>query len=201
MNIGIDIDGVLTNYERARMDYATKLCVEKNWPITVNENEYKEQKTFNWTEEQLNEFWYKFLFSYVVDGESRLFAQEIIEKLKKEGNKIILITARDEEGLTPEHYGEMQQLTRKWLEKQNIKYDKLIFTINEEKLEKCLENNIDLMIEDCPSNIAEISKKIKVIKFDCQYNKHVTGDNIITGYSWYHIYRIVNEEKEKKVEK
>ena len=53
------------------------------------------------------------------------------------------------------------------------------------------------MIEDSPDNIKNISNKIKVIKFDCQYNKHVNGENIITAYSWYHIYQIIKEREGK----
>ena len=49
------------------------------------------------------------------------------------------------------------------------------------------------MIEDSPTNIQNISSKIKVIKFDCQYNKNVNNENITTAYSWYHIYRIIKE--------
>ena len=32
MNIGVDIDGVLTDMERMAIDYGTKMCVEKNIP-------------------------------------------------------------------------------------------------------------------------------------------------------------------------
>ena len=49
------------------------------------------------------------------------------------------------------------------------------------------------MIEDSPINIKNISSKIKVIKFDCQYNKDINGENIITAYSWYHIYDIIKK--------
>lgn len=195
MNIGIDIDGVLTDLERATIDYATKMSVEENWPININVSEYWEVKTFNWTEKQADKFWNKYLVPYVQESKSRAFASEIIEKLKKEQNKVYIITARDESGMPPEHYGKMQELTKQWLKKQNIQYDKLIFAKNEEKLQQCLENNIDVMIEDCPNNIQNISKKIKVIKFDCQYNKKELGENIITGYSWYHIYDIINQLK------
>ena len=54
------------------------------------------------------------------------------------------------------------------------------------------------MIEDSPNNIQNISKQIKVIKFDCQYNKQVSGPNIITAYSWYHIYKIIKELEGEK---
>ena len=36
-------------------------------------------------------------------------------------------------------------------------------------------------------------QKIKVIKFDCQYNKDIDGKNILTAYSWYHIYDIIRK--------
>jgi len=195
MNIGIDIDGVLTNLERTMLDYGTKLCVEENWPINLNLNEYKETKEFNWTNEQAQKFWNKYLIKYVTESEAREFAQEIIEKLQKEGHKIYFITARNEDGMPPEYFGRMQELTKQWLEKQNIKYEKLIFASDSEKLSQCLENDVKVMIEDSPKNIDYMSKNIKVIKFDSQYNKHVNGENIITAYSWYHIYKIIEELK------
>ena len=193
MNIGIDIDGVLTNLERVMLDYGTKMCVEENWTINLDPREYSEEKEFNWTEEQAEKFWNRYLVKYVTESPSRAFAPEIIEKLQQEGNQIYLITARDESGMPPEYYGKMQELTKEWLKHQNIKYDKLIFAKDEEKLQQCVENNVAVMIEDSPKNIQNISNKIKVIKFDCQYNKHVKKENVITAYSWYHIYRIIKE--------
>ncbi len=193
MNIGIDIDGVLTDLERATIDFGTKMCIEQNWPITMDLSKYWEVEAFGWTSEQADKFWNKYLVEYVTQSPARRFAKEIISKLREEGNNIYIITARDESGMPPEYYGKMQELTRGWLEKYEIEYDKLIFAKDSEKLEKCLENNVDIMIEDSPRNIRNISSKVKVIKFDCQYNKDVIGSNIINAYSWYHIYRIIKE--------
>lgn len=193
MNIGIDIDGVLTDLERATIDFGTKMCIEQNWPITMDLSKYWEVEAFGWTSEQADKFWNKYLVEYVTQSPARRFAKEIIIKLREEGNNIYIITARDESGMPPEYYGKMQELTRGWLEKYEIEYDKLIFAKDSEKLEKCLENNVDIMIEDSPRNIRNISSKVKVIKFDCQYNKDVIGSNIINAYSWYHIYRIIKE--------
>ena len=193
MNIGIDIDGVLTDLERATIDFGTKMCIEKNWTITMDLSKYLEVEAFGWTSEQADKFWNKYLVEYVTQSPARRFAKEIISKLREEGNNKYIITAREESGMPPEYYGKMQQLTREWLERYEIEYDKLIFAKDSEKLEKCLENNVDIMIEDSPRNIRNISSKVKVIKFDCQYNKDVIGSNIINAYSWYHIYRIIKE--------
>lgn len=197
MNIGIDIDGVLTDLERMTLDFGTKMCVEENNPININLSEYYETKKFDWTEEQAEKFWNKYLVKYVTESNPRAFAPEIIKKLQQDGNQIYIITARNEYGMPPEHYGQMQQLTKQWLNSQNIKYEKLIFAPDPEKLSQCLENKIDVMIEDSPYNIQNISSKIKVIKFDCQYNKEVNNENVITAYSWYHIYRIIKEMEGK----
>lgn len=200
MNIGIDIDGVLLDFEREAVNLGTKMSVEENWPIKIDLNKYWEVEAFGWTQEQADKFWNRYLVKYVVESPARMFSQEIIEKLQQEENNIYIITARDEYGMPQEYYGKMQQLTKDWLNKQNIKYDKLIFAKGEEKLQQCLENNIDVMIEDSPDNIQNISKQIKVIKYDCQYNKEVNGENIITAYSWYHIYDIINKLKNNKQE-
>ena len=59
-----------------------------------------------------------------------------------------------------------------------------------------VENNIDVMIEDSPRNINDISRKVKVIKYYCKYNEDVEGANIITAYSWWHIYDLINKLNE-----
>ena len=194
MNIGIDIDGVLLDLERFAIDYGTKFCIEENLDIKINIQEYWEGLKFNWTEEQENKFWNKYIIKYFKQYQPREFASEIIKKLKKEENKIYIITARNEEGLPQEEYGKSQEITKTWLNENNIEYDKLIFTPDSEKLEQCLKNNVEIMIEDSPTNIKNISEKIPVIKYNCSYNENILGKNIITTYSWYQIYDIINKK-------
>ena len=193
MNIGIDIDGVLTNIGRELIDYGTKMAVEEGWPLNIRLNEYDENLMFGWNEGQCMKFWNKYFLKYLSDTSARAFAAEVIEKLQQEGNNIVLITARTEDDMPPEDYGKMQQITQDWLKAKNIKYNKIIF--EKEKMQPCIENNIDIMVEDSPKNIEKLSKEIKVIKFDCQYNKEVNNENITTAYSWYHIYNIIKEMK------
>lgn len=191
MNIGIDIDGVLIDLENAMFDYATKLSVKEGWKIDIDASKYLETKMFKWTEDQADKFWNKYLVEYVTKIEPRRFASEVIKKLRQEGNKIYIITARNEEGLPAEAYGKMQELTKQWLIQNEIEYDKIIFASDTEKKEKCIENDITYMIEDSPSNILDISTKVPVIKYNCEYNREIAGKNIITAYSWYHIYDII----------
>lgn len=193
MNIGIDIDGVLTNLEEYSINNGIKMCIDEGWKIELKPEEYWETKKFNWTEEQEEKFWNKYLVPYVLESKPRNYTAEIIKKLREEGNKIYIITARNEDGLPPESYGKMQEFTKKWLEENKIEYDKLIFASDKEKLQQCLENEVDFMIEDSPNNILNISTQVTVIKYECKYNEKITGQNIIPAYGWYHIYNIINK--------
>ena len=96
MNIGIDIDGVLTDIEKFMIDYGTKFCLEEGLEIDIKEIDYSEIKTFNWTQEQADKFWEKYFAGYVQYTLQREFASDIIKMLKNEGNKIYIITARNE---------------------------------------------------------------------------------------------------------
>lgn len=199
MNIGIDIDGVLTNLEEYAINNGIKMCIEEGWKVDINPEEYWETKKFNWTEEQEEKFWNKYLEPYVLETRPREYAVEIIKKLREEGDKIYIITARNESGLPPESYGKMQEFTKAWLKKNGIEYDKLIFAGDKEKLQQCLENDVDFMIEDSPNNILNISTQVPVIKYECKYNKKIAEKNITPAYGWYHIYNIINKERRNNI--
>ena len=182
MRIGIDIDGCITDIARFVADYGTKFCYENNIKYVLKEDEYDESKALGISYEETEKFWNKYLPYYSIEYKPREFVSEVINKLK-ENNEIYIITARDEAGLPPEYYGHMQELVKEWLKKYSINYDKLIFT---------KENNIDIMIEDSPYNLIDISNKIQVMCFDNPYNKKIEGENIIRVYSWYDILSKIN---------
>ena len=188
MRIGIDIDGVLTDMERFLADYGSKYCVENNLPINIEKVEYDEFKTFNWTEEQGIKFWNEYIIYYATKYPAREFASEIIKKLKEEGHEIYIVTARDDYGVPKEYVGKMRgEIVPKWLEENKIPYDKIIYTEGS-KLPYVVGNYIELMIEDSPEIIKELSSKIQVLCFNCQYNENIKGQNITRVYGWYEVY-------------
>ena len=185
MRIGIDIDGCLTDVARFIADFGTKFCYENNIKFNLKEDEYDEAKALGISNENAEKFWNKYLVYYATEYPAREFAAEVIKKLK-ENNEIYIVTARNEEGLPQEVYGYMQEMVKTWLETQKIEYDELIFTTGS-KLPYCLDNKIDIMIEDWDKNVLEISTKLPVLCFDNSYNKNVEGKNITRVYSWYDI--------------
>lgn len=197
MKIGIDIDGVLVDIAKFIADYGSKFCYENAIKYSVKDDEYDEAKALGITEEQSEKFWNTYLEFYATKYPARDFVCEVIKKLK-ENNEIYIITARNGEGLPSELYGTMQNMVKQWLADNNIEYDKLIFTTGS-KLPYCLENEVDIMIEDSPTNIMDISTKVPVLCFDNPYNKKIEGNRITRVYSWYDILnKIENDEIVKK---
>lgn len=194
MRIGIDIDGVLTDIERFMLDYGSKYCVENNININISLGEYDDTKMFNCSEEQAIEFWRKYIIDYFSNYPIRDLAKEVINKLKEENNEIYIITARNEYGVPQEFSGKIREITKEWLDKNEIAYDKLIFTEGS-KLPYCIGNYIEVMIEDSPDNIKEISTKIPVICFNNYWNSNMEGKNIIRAHSWYDVYDKIKNMK------
>ena len=192
MRIGIDIDGVLVDLERFVIDYGTKFCKENNLPINIELGSYDESKMLNLTEEQTIEFWNKYIIYYASKYQAREFASEIVNKLKEEGHEIYIITARNDYGVPREYQGKMKEIVSEWLKDNNIGYDKIIYTEGS-KLPYCVGNYIEVMIEDSPRNIEELSTKIPVLCFDCKYNEKLEGDNVTRVYSWYDVYSKIKE--------
>ena len=194
IRIGIDIDGVLTNLRQFHIDYASKYCCENNINFSFNLNHYDIANTLNITKEEEKSFWDEYLNFYAKEEIIRPFAKEILDKLKNDGNEIYIITARWNADRDDEIGENMRSITKNWLYENSINYDKLIF-VKDSKLQSCIDNKIDLMIEDDSKNIDELAKKIPVICYDAEYNRKSVGNNIIRCYSWYDIYSKINNKK------
>ena len=165
MNIGIDIDGVLTTDDEYLMDCISNYCFENN----------------------LDSFTDPYAYEFNIDNEpARKFASEVTKKLKSDGHHIYIITARHD-CKKPE----MKRRIENWLNKNNISYDKLICA-NVPKIKEIQENNIDIMIEDSPSTIPQINDIVKVFCYDARYNKELKLNNVTRVFSWYDIYSKIN---------
>ena len=193
MRIGIDIDGVLTNLEQYVLDYMTEYCVENNIEYSIGKSNYHYFKMFNITREQENIFWDRKLEEYAKNEKARPFASEVIKKLKKEGHEIYIITARWLTNRDDELGVNMRNIVKNWLKENEIYYDLLVFSKadKERKKEEILDYKIDIMIEDSPNNIKDLSKVVPIICYDAGYNQDCNGDNITRCYSWYDIYNTV----------
>lgn len=185
--IGIDIDGVLTNIQDFRLIYGSKFMSTKYHKGIQNHKACNIKEMFDVDSKIEDEFWEAYFWKYSLEIPPRPFASEVIKKLHDAGYEIYIMTARaflDEKNCTIE---KRKETTREWLLQNNIIYDQLIFT-PEDKLESCLEYNIDIMIDDSITNVNSVSKKIPVICFHTYFNENCKGENITRCYTWYDIY-------------
>lgn len=195
MRIGIDIDGVLTNLEQWQLDYGSKFYYERYKSRINNYKGYETTEIFMDDTKKDDEFWNEYFKEYSINTPVRNFASEVIKKLKDEGNEIFIITARGSFLSHSSHimsFEENKKTVIKWLEKNAIYYDEIVFS-QEDKLQICLANKIDIMIEDKPKNVNSISTRLPVICYHASYNENCSGENIKRCYSWYDIYAQIQE--------
>lgn len=199
MRIGIDIDGVLTDMEQFQLDYGSKFATEYGKEEIINPNGYEINDIYNISDAEYDEFWDRYFLDYVINEIPRKFADEITNKLHDEENEIYIITARYfTENDKKRAEGTIEDAISKWLNKNNIYFDKIIFS-PEDKVEICNKNKIDLMVEDAPYNVNSLSKVIPVICFNAGYNKDCKGENIYRCYSWYDIYTKIKHINKNEV--
>ncbi|MBQ2640167.1 MAG: hypothetical protein IJF92_05370 [Bacilli bacterium] len=186
MRIGIDIDGVLTNEYQYIIDHGSKYFSDHNRKYSINYGGSDFCEVFNASEEECSNFYDDRLIDYLDHVSMRDYSKEVINKLKDEGHEIYFITARYLPKFENENQLTIHEKTKNWLEKNNVKYDDIIF--NYKKVDVVKKLNIDLLIEDNVKNIEEVSKIIPVFCYDHPYNKDIDNDNVTRVYSWYDIY-------------
>ena len=147
MKIGIDIDNVISNFNdtivEAYLQHDKQL---RNTGIINDKAKVFRRGMFDLSEEEEKDFYYSNIEKWANAFKPINNAEYYIKKLKQDGNKIYIISGRKNG-----EYRNPYKLTEEWLEKYDIIYDKLILTNaynKHEKAEICLENNIDIMIED-----------------------------------------------------
>lgn len=94
-------------------------------------------------------------------------APKIINKLKKEGHKIYLISYRGKF-----QYDNSLEVTKRWLMKNNILYDEIILE-EWDKGKVCKNKQIDIFIDDEPVHLQQVHEEgINVIMYSTKYNNY-----------------------------
>lgn len=194
MNIGIDIDNVISNFD----EIATKefLIYDKELRNTgiINPEAHFTKGMFDWTDNELWSFYLENIERIAINLDVIDGAKEYIERLKEDGHTIIIITGRDNG-----EYKDPYTMTKKWLKKKGIVYDKLILVNGYKgKAEKCLENDIDVMIDDSSRICRECFRNnITTIIMDRPCNRN--ENEIPRVHNWKEIYEFINDYKKEKI--
>ena len=116
--------------------------------------------------------------------ELRPYVKEVLDKLKEDGNYIVFVTARDN------MYDNPYLITKEYLDKNDIPYDKIIVNAYE-KGKICKEENIDLFIDDSIKNCRSVyEEKIPVVLMETSFNKN--DKELIHMKDWNKVYDYIN---------
>ena len=197
MNLGIDIDDTIANTYDVLFKYVQEYTIHD---IVIDREKTNRdiiaqmyRTNFrNGDEKQDKEFLNRYYEKTVLKVKPKMNAVEKIKKLKEEGNQIYLITAR-----FPSNKFNIEELTRNWLKKYDIPYDKLILN-SQNKVIVAKENDIDIFVDDSIKNCTEMANVgIKTYMMDTIINKDFESENIERVYSWPHLYqKIENYRKD-----
>ena len=202
MNIGIDVDGVLTDINKFQIENGK--CFFNDHMHFMNECAFDFRDMFNCTKEEKDNFWKKYMWKYCLKSECSRDASDVIKKLKSDDNKIYIFVSRPfvkEKSIRGEIFRSMLKL---WLKKHEIPYDNIIFCSieksSEEKYYACKELGIDVMIEDQKFNSIIISEMSKVLLMSRPYNVGMNNlSNIIRVNNFKEIYDEIRKMYNVKV--
>ena len=83
MKIGIDIDGVLTNYLKYAVEKGSKYCEINGVGSLINPNAIDTVDMFGWSEETDLNFWLENIFDYAINNSPIDGASSAIKKVKR----------------------------------------------------------------------------------------------------------------------
>lgn len=194
MKIGIDLDGVVIDSETTFRTYEEIFdIVDLNSNNLIDREEPKFQHRYNWTKEEQEKFINKYFMQ--VSKESNLMSGflGVYKLLKQEGHELIVITARG--GFIKQ----MKDDAIRLLKENNIEFDKYYWE-QDDKLDVCKKENIDIMIDDDHRIIKKLSEnKIQTLYFrDTNLKKLEETKYMHEVNNWGDIYRYIINYKNNK---
>lgn len=193
MRIGIDIDNVISNFNEELLKAYIEHDKELRNTGIINKNaEYIRNGMFDWTDEEEKTFYKENIERIAINLKAIEGASKYIKKLKQDGHTIYIISGRDNG-----EYSDPYKMTKNWLEKYDIVYDKLFLVDaynSHSKTEICLEHNVDVMIDDSKRMCKDIKDNgIRALLMDTPYNRDTNEFERVC--SWKEIYDIISNNK------
>ena len=196
MNIGVDVDGVLVDMEGYQLRTGTEYFKKKYGKDVVDPKGYDIEDIFDCTHKEREKFWLKYIWAYCLKEPIFPYAAETLTKLHEKGHNIVIITSRahtTEKGLTGWVF---RKMLLRWLKKNGVYYDKIVYCTEknsgEDKRRVCLEENIDVMIDDKPENLNAIMDNLKVMCYPAVWNEDIDEKRYIRVNDWSEIYNVID---------
>ena len=171
MRIGIDIDDTICRTTEKVNELMEVFAKEENIePLMIMNYEDIKEKFFD-----------KYLDDIYLGVVVKRNAKEVMKRLRSKGNKLFIITARNN-SLSKE-VSDVEKLTADWLLANDIEVDGIfINAYGENKAKICKEEKIDIIIDDDPYNYNMISASgCKCLLYDDR-EKYNLRDDYVTNW-------------------
>jgi hypothetical protein len=174
MNLGFDIDGVISDFVESFIK-----IVKNHYNTVITETDiycHDLNLVLGITEEERD----KLIKETILKGpELNLDAKQTLAKLSSEGHQIFILTARS---------NSLIETTRKWLKEKGISYRQLLHLKEGKKYQA--NANLDVIVEDNLKDAIGWSQKVKnVLIYDHPWNQTKNVRKLIKRvYNWDDIY-------------
>lgn len=196
MKIGIDVDGVIIDYERVLRAYGDLYdFIELKKEGIINRNEHLLRNRYNWTEEERINFVNNYFLKLSKKATLLPAAKGVIKMLQDEKHEFIIISARG--GMIEE----IKDVALEQFKENDLEFSKYYWK-QEDKLEIAKKENIDFMIDDNYDICRKMSEnKIKTIYFRDKEMKKLEQNQYLKEVSnWGEIYRYIKEIQNNELE-
>lgn len=195
MKLGFDIDDTIADSFSLMFNLAQKFDIEVlGKEGEINTENVKEGfyigNIHSWKKEQTEAFFELYYVYALQKVKPKIFSVDVLQKLKKEGNEIIIISSR----FNNKTVSNINRMTKEWLERYKIPYDKL-YTEAQNKIEIIKNEKIEIVVDDdyyiC-KEASKFTKKVFLMNLQSNVNKQ-TNENIKRIYSWIQLYQNIKE--------
>lgn len=189
MRIGLDIDNVIADFDKTILEEFIKEDQKKrNRGIIDPGALYITEGMFDWSKEEIKTFFHTKMEDIAKRLEPVGGAKIYIDKLKEDGHEIYLISHR-----TNKNYQNPRKTTEEWLATNGIQYDKLILSQTTNKSRECLDNQVDIMVDDIVRNCEQIIEVgIPCLLMETIYNKR-QNHNLKSVSSFQNLYNYIKK--------
>lgn len=185
MQIGIDVDGVLTDLWK----YQCKAGEHFFHRAPVEPEKLSVREMFGCSKAAELLFWVCSFPGYCRNCPPREDAPAALRRLAGAGHRLYLITSRkfSADNTVPGRYS--RAWLRDWLARNGLPFTDIRFcaekNVNKEKLAACRQLGVDCMIEDSPAICSYLADRgVRVLVFDAPYNRMLAGPNLIRVTNW-----------------
>lgn len=191
MVIAIDLDGVVFDTEDYFRTYSQLYDINTVNNGLIDSSEMDVHKRYGWDNSIADKFYNEYTELVLNKAPIRPGAKYVIDQLKKQGHRLVCITLRG-------YYRQCEiDVTEKRLKQEGIEFDKIYYK-EHHKLETCLCEKVDYMIEDNAKNILSlVNGGIKCLHFRGVGLKKVDDPNVTEVQNWAQILEILTKNIKK----